>query len=46
MPPEVLQILHPLKEADSDTTAIGLDVWQDRDASVSQDLVTLQCTQP
>ena len=42
MLPEVLQVLHPLKETDSHAATIGVDVRQNRDASVTQDLVTLQ----
>ena len=40
--PEVLQILNPLKEADSHTPTIGIDVRQHCDASLPQYLVTLQ----
>lgn len=39
--PEVLQVLHPLKEADCYTTTICVDVGQHRDATIAQDLVTL-----
>ena len=40
--PEVLQILDPLKEADGDTSSIGVDIRENNDASISQDLVSLQ----
>lgn len=40
--PKVLQVLNPLKEADGDTSSIGVDIRQDNDASISQDLVCLQ----
>ncbi len=32
--PEVLEVLHPLEEADSHTTAIGVDVRENSDASI------------
>lgn len=41
-PPEVLQILDPLKEADGDTSSIGVDIRENNDASIAQDLVSLQ----
>ena len=39
--PKVLQILNPLKEADSDTSSISVDVRKNNDASTSQYFVSL-----
>lgn len=39
--PEILQVLHPLKEADSDTSCIGVDVRKDNNATIPQNLVAL-----
>ena len=40
--PKVLQILDPLKEADSDTSSVGVDIRENNDAAISQNLVSLQ----
>lgn len=40
--PEVLQILNPLKETDSDTSGVGVDIRKDSDASLPQNLVSLK----
>lgn len=41
-PPKVLQILDPLKEADSDTSSVGVDIRENNNAAISQNLVSLQ----
>lgn len=40
--PEILQVLNPLKEANGDTSGIGVYIRENSDASISQNLISLQ----